>query len=92
VRNERTTERCSVDGCVLGSGQRLLGGQATFASGFELELGDCGVEALALVRAQRRTRVSPLRGQAVQTARAGGCVRLDTCTVESISAICRRGR
>jgi hypothetical protein len=63
VRDERTTERNSVDGGLLGSSQRLLGMQSAFEPGFGLALGECGSEDIALLGSERRAGVPGLLGR-----------------------------
>ena len=49
MRDKRTTARYTVDGCLLGAGERLLGMESAFETGLGLALGECGLEAIVLL-------------------------------------------
>jgi hypothetical protein len=70
VRDERTTERCSVDGCLLGACEFIRVGPAMQESLLAAELRDRDLEVVVLVWAERGPRLPDIGGRsAVQAAR-----------------------
>ena len=82
MRDERTTERYTIDGCLLGSSKRLLGWQSAFEPGFVLTLDECGGKGQVLLGGERWSGIPGLlRRQAMQAPWSGTGIGLRACQV-----------